>query len=132
MAQAKPESTTAPPPYEWRHIVPADDLRLARTLAAGDPLRQRLEGAIERLEALARAIIHNLDLLEDQDLEPDTDRELDDDAEPSLGSLDAVNQRAWAMGGTLDSEWEHDGREPDVEGEPNRWWPADADQSVPA
>ena len=129
MTQATHESITATPTYEGRHIVPADDLRLARTLAEGDPLRQRLEGAIGRLEALARAIIANLDLLEDPDLEPSLggwqgatdDREGDDDAEPSLGSVDAPNQRGWGAGSTLDHEWEHDGREPDVEGAPVSW-----------
>ncbi len=60
------------------------------------------------------------------------DREGDDcDAEPSLGSLgctydaDYFDQRGWAGGASNDAEGdEHDGREPDVDDEPELGWPA--------
>ena len=41
------------------------------------------------------------------------------DGEPSLGSLDRIDQTKWASGGTDDREDEHDGREPDVDDEPS-------------
>jgi hypothetical protein len=58
-----------------------DDLQLARTLAADDPLRQRLEAACERLEGLAARIIDKLD-----DLSGDPDIEDIDEREPPLSS----------------------------------------------
>ena len=37
--------------------------------------------------------------------------------EPSLGSLETINQEKWSAGGTGDREHEHDGREPCCEDE---------------
>jgi len=39
------------------------------------------------------------------------------DGEPSLGSIEAVDQTGWARGNSLDYEHEHDGREPQCEDE---------------
>ena len=66
---------------------------------------QRLLAGMQRLAALAEemsaAYIRELD-------RADTDPDL----EPSLGSLEDINQRAWAIGFGGDLEGEHDGREP--------------------
>ena len=42
--------------------------------------------------------------------------------EPSLGSTGSMHQGQWSDGGTDDTEDEHDGREPDVEDEPELGW----------
>ena len=52
----------------------------------------------------------------DPDLEPDHDAEPDAD-EPSLGSINAINQLRWSAGSADDLEREHDGREPDADRE---------------
>lgn len=74
--------------------------------------RKEAEADIERL-------LWFLDATEiDPDLEPDVDVEPDVDSEPSLGSLHAINQLRWSLGSGDDREQEHDGREPDVDREP--------------
>ena len=80
-------------------------------------LRSKIERAVEGL----LAILDGLDATDD-DREPNGD-ELDDeaDAEPVLGSVDNfTNQTRWGAGGVDDAEGdEHDGAEPDQEGEPS-------------
>jgi hypothetical protein len=110
-------------------------------------LTDRQRAAVERLERLADFIVGELDrIYGDPDLEDggeaeptlgatetrdqrlwsdgaNDDRELDDEREPSLGSVgsnanaDLADQRRWATGGTGDLEEEHDGREPVCEDE---------------
>ena len=41
------------------------------------------------------------------------------DGEPSLGSVETVDQTGWARGNSLDYEAEHDGREPQGDEEPD-------------
>ena len=92
-------------------------------------LREEASHEIEKLIAL----LDTLDAPE-TDLEPDTDAELDEDDEPSLGSVEnhpnpfrSINQgdqTSWAAGTNfgifnVDCEGdEHDGSEPDEDGEP--------------
>lgn len=118
---------------------PAEDVRLARTLAADDPLRLRLEAACDALESLAARIIAKLDDLgPDSDLEDDElesnlgsapvtwcdkllpdEAELDDaDAEPWLAAPEGAQSYAsFICGGRHEFEDEHDGREPCCEDE---------------
>ncbi len=71
--------------------------------------RLRLEQGLERLHALFLAMTARwIDLLDEETI--------DADAEPSLGSLSAGDQRLWSAGGLQDHEGEHDGREPNDEG----------------
>jgi hypothetical protein len=42
--------------------------------------------------------------------------------EPSLGSTGSIHQGQWCEGGADDTEDEHDGRQPDVEDEPELGW----------
>jgi hypothetical protein len=53
------------------------------------------------------------------------DREMQEDNEPSLGSITAMDQSNWAIGGTDEREDEHDGSEPDEDGEPTLGWTVD-------
>lgn len=89
-------------------------------------LRPVIEDTIERLMQL----LDEIDV--DADAEEDDPQEDDGSAEPWLGapeshprsdsgmvvSADAGDQRRWAQGSSWDFEDEHDGREPDVDGEP--------------
>jgi hypothetical protein len=50
------------------------------------------------------------------------EREPDTGFEPSLGSVDSLNQQGWAAGNRTELEDEHDGRKPDVDGEPELGW----------
>lgn len=59
---------------------------------------------------------------DDADLEDDDPGEDDGLSEPSLGSIGDTHhfdQERWATGGTKDLEDEHDGAEPDDDGEPS-------------
>ena len=121
------------------------------------PRRRRIADALERLEDLRLSLIAKLDAMDgDPDLEPflsasdgidqrwwaalaADDRE-DEELEPSLGASNRIDQRAWALGGAHDYEWEHDGKEPDVDEEPGCdseiddhfgcGWPDEGDQST--
>jgi hypothetical protein len=91
------------------------------SIAPRPEARELLATAIECLIAL-------LDLQEpDPELEPNGDEEFDTvDNEPSLGATLATNQaEAWGrQSGTKDDrEDEHDGREPDEDGEATLGWP---------
>ena len=80
-----------------------------------DPaLRRRIAEAVEQL-------IVALDDTEDTDSDTQCDDDpIDDEPEPSLGSVDnAQNQSGWSAGGVEDMEGEHDGREPEVDDEPS-------------
>ncbi|MBV8799752.1 MAG: hypothetical protein JO208_08100 [Alphaproteobacteria bacterium] len=94
--------------------------------------RKRIEDRIELLIGVLDAQDAPTEELEDiGDQEPDNDGEGDDcDAEPSLGSrgstydADYFDQRHWAGGAMNDAEGdEHDGREPDEDGEQEIGWP---------
>jgi uncharacterized protein YbjT (DUF2867 family) len=77
--------------------------------------RAHIVSVLNRLENLREQLITKLDAMDgDPDLEADADFEEGGDLEPSLGSIMATNQRAWAMGGCRDIEHEHDGREPSL------------------
>lgn len=86
-------------------------------LAIQGRLRSRLVLAIDRLIATLDAI--------DGDAEAEPDEltgELEaEDREPSLGSLNGINQAA-NQGSADDIEAEHDGREPDEDLEPSLGW----------
>lgn len=109
--------------------------------------RASLDDAIEKLIAFRDLMDPDPDLEEEPDREPNmgwTEREArlgkygkvqGDDLEPSLGSVGSYtflgSQDRWAFGTTDEREDEHDGSEPDVDGEPelgsvNRvdqtWW----------
>lgn len=115
---------------------PQDTLRLARALAADDPLRLRLEAACEALESLAARIIAKLDYLgpdpdlEDDELEsnfgspgrvwcdkliPDEAEADDADDEPWLAAPEGVQSYAsFICGGRHEFEDDDDGREPSL------------------
>lgn len=61
------------------------------------------------------------------------DREADDsDLEPSLGSVNPTIygvQESWSAGNCDDREHEHDGAEPDADGEPSLGWPENTNQA---
>ena len=108
-------------------------------------LRGRMEKAVEQLLAALDALESAEEDLEEVDHGgPDVDAELSwresagagpaisdmravesyaatDDDEPSLGSLTSgsASQGMWSSGSTDDTEDEHDGAEPDVDGEPS-------------
>jgi hypothetical protein len=124
MAQAEPANTTNPSGvtltrkgerYVFEHLkVPESPEEYFRALAT---LRKAARDEIERLiDFLDRAA-------GDPDLELTGDDEPDQSEEPSLGWTTTINQAAatdrrfGAQSWGIDLEQEHDGREPDVDGE---------------
>lgn len=80
--------------------------------------RAYIEAMLERLADLRDQLVAKLDALDaDPDLEDDELGEDQGDREPSLGSSNRVDQRAWSLGSCNDAEQEHDGREPECEDE---------------
>lgn len=77
-------------------------------------VRREAEAEIDRL----LLILDTID--EDPDIEEEDEREPDNDLEPSLGSVNPTTsngQGNWSAGGDADLEDEHDGSEPDHEGD---------------
>jgi hypothetical protein len=121
LSRADSENSTATPAPESPH---RDALYLPT-----DVTPEEVFQAIGRLRKEARDEINRLigflDKTDDyvsRELEDDHSANLEDggDTEPCLGSLDHMtNQTRWAEGGTKDAEDEHDGSEPDNDGEPS-------------
>jgi|SRR5882757_809649 len=109
-------------------------------LAAQQRARIRALRRLRRLREKARIEINRLlDFLDASDIDPDLedvgDREDVGDDEPSLGSIErhpschamdgrnsSGDQTHWAAGEGDDVEDEHDGAEPDEDGEPSLGW----------
>ena len=116
MASAAHSHTTSAKIRNLRPVV----IRSPQERAALGRLRQRMEQAVER-------ILSVLDTLDapDEDLQDGGDDELTGDEEPSLGWTSSTRQGGDQWTGPLhsvmlyDVEAEHDGREPDVDNEPD-------------
>jgi hypothetical protein len=135
MSQAESESSTKPSTASdnvdftlVRGVVANLNVNLQRLNDAlrafmsvtGDDLRPAMERLVEDLIAALDAVDGNRDIEEDAG----DCGEPEECFEPSLGSLDnAKNQERWAYGNSMDSEHEHDGREPDSDDEPLEGWP---------
>lgn len=86
--------------------------------------RRRIAAAVDALVALLDEIDGDQEFEEDETLEDDAPSEDVGDDEPSLGALGGTysaewfNQGEWANSARDDREDEHDGCEPDEDGEP--------------
>lgn len=103
------------------HTMPAPSALAAASLRFNLPEDAPVAAIRAAISDHIEALISYLD-----DIDGDPDLEPDADAEPSLGSLEKFGQGSqtdWGWTRTDDTEVEHDGAEPDLDGEMTISWP---------